>query len=279
MQILTLSDHAGDQARKASEQREADFRRACSRHNTLMNARANETVRLATQRHTAWDERRYLTWLLLWIPCVMHALSASPPRPRLEEASRDEIVWNKGSEGEQRVVLHLSRLFDDRWTLIGGYRNTKGELDQLLIGPNGLVAIEVKFVNGRVSCHGDHWWRDKYDRYGNLVERALPIVDKRGRGPSEQVNAVADLLQRQVGKRVQLPRVTRVVVLSHDNSELGDIRNPTVDLITTLNTLTARSFPCANLLTSDLVQRIVDSIRREHQLFETPRSRSMKAVS
>ena len=74
-------------------------------------------------------------------------------------------------------MSHLARLFDDRWTLVGGYRNAKGELDQLLVGPNGLMAIEIKFINGRVSCDGDRWWRDKYDRYGNLVERALPIVD------------------------------------------------------------------------------------------------------
>lgn len=216
----------------------------------------------------------YLASLLHWLPCLLHAYSAPPLHPRPQEASRDEIIWNKGSEGEQKVVLHLSRLFDDCWTLVGGYRNAKGELDQLLVGQNGLVAIEVKFVNGRISCLGDRWWRDKYDRYGNLVERALPIVDKRGRGPSEQVNAVTDLLERQVGKRVQLPRIMRAVVLSHDNSELGDMQNATVDLVTTLSNLTFGSFPRTTLLTADRVQLIVNSIRREYQLFETYRSRN-----
>lgn len=274
MHILTLSDHAADQARKAGDLREAAYQQACSRYNESMKARVQESARLTALRHSAWNQRSYLTWLLRWLPCLIDALSPKPLHPRPQEPSRDEIVWSKGSEGEQRVIHHLSRLLDDRWTLVGGYRNARGELDQLLVGPGGLVAIEVKFVNGRVSCDGDRWWRDKYDRYGNLVERALPIADKRGRAPSEQVNSVADLLERQVGKRVRLPRIMRAVVLSHENSELGDIRNVTVDLITTLESLTTASFPRDALLGSDRIQLIVDSIRREHQLFATPRAPS-----
>jgi hypothetical protein len=270
MQILTLSDHAADQARKAGEQREANFRQACSHYNALMEERAQGSARLAARRRQDWDRGRYFSWLLQWFPCLMHACSARPLHPRPQEATRDEIVWSKGSEGEQKVVVHLSRLLDDRWILIGGFRNAKGELDQLLVGPGGLIAIEVKFVNGRVSCDGDRWWRDKYDRYGNLVERALPITDKRGRGPSEQVNAVADLLERQIGKRVQLPRIVRAVILSHDNSERGDIRSAKVDLVTTLSSLTAGSFPHATILAPHQIQVVVDSIRREHESFKAP---------
>ena len=155
MHILTLSDHAADQARKAGEQREANHQQACSRYNSLMTARVQETAQLAAVRRAAWEQRRYLTWLLRWLPCFIYAFSPKPLHPRPQEAGRDEIIWNKGSEGEQKVARHLSRLLDDRWTLIAGYRNAKGELDQLLVGPGGLLAIEVKFVNGRVSCQGD----------------------------------------------------------------------------------------------------------------------------
>jgi hypothetical protein len=103
------------------------------------------------QRRQAWEQQRYLLWLLRWGPCIGHQLTPRPRHPVRSEADRDEIVWRKGSEGEQKVVARLSRLLDDRWTLIGGYRNAKGEVDQLLVGPGGIVAIEVKFVNGRVS--------------------------------------------------------------------------------------------------------------------------------
>ena len=69
-----------------------------------------------------------------------------------------------------------------------GYRNKLGEIDHLLFGPGGLVAIEVKNINGTVHCEGDKWRVDKYDRYGNLVEQH-DLVDrgKRQRSPSVQL--------------------------------------------------------------------------------------------
>lgn len=44
---------------------------------------------------------------------------------------------------------------------ISGYTNQKGEIDQILVGPNGVICIEVKYMNGYISCVGDAWSRDK----------------------------------------------------------------------------------------------------------------------
>jgi len=64
--------------------------------------------------------------------------------------------------------------------LISGYHNPGGEVDQLLVGPSGVLAVEIKFINGKVFCDGDSCWRDKYDKYGNLVQESVPISDRRG---------------------------------------------------------------------------------------------------
>lgn len=249
--------------------RDAEFKEACSRYDALLAARSQESARLSALRHAAWNEKRYFVWLLRWLPSISHRLVKSQSHPVRRNAGRDEIMWNIGGEGEQKVRSWLSERLDQSWTLICGYRNAKGEADQLLVGPVGIVAIEIKNVNGRVSCDRDRWWRDKTDKYGNVVEHSIPIADKGGRGPSRQVNDVADLLECQLRKHgLRLPRIIRVVILAHDKSRLGIIRNSAVDIVNTLNHWDLGRLHSVTALSSDQVQRVVDSICREHQLFD-----------
>ena len=62
-----------------------------------------------------------------------------------------------GIAGEQLVASGFGRVLNDEWTLIRGYRNRRGEIDHLLLGPRGLAAIEGKHRNALVHCDGDHW--------------------------------------------------------------------------------------------------------------------------
>ena len=57
------------------------------------------------------------------------------------------------------VATELGRALDDGWTLLRGYRNRRGEIDQLLLGSRGLFAIEVKNLNATVHVDGDRWQR------------------------------------------------------------------------------------------------------------------------
>lgn len=279
MNIVTLSDHTAKQAGQASARRDAEFKEACLRYNALLVVRVQEAARLSTLRRAAWGDHRYFLWLLRWIPCIAHELTKRPKHPVPTEAGRDEIIWNIGRKGEQKVLSHLSQQLDESWTLICGYRNAKGEVDQLLVGPAGIVAIEIKYLNGHVSCDGDRWWRDKYDSYHNMVEKAIPIADKRGRGPSRQVNDVVDLLECRLRKHSKgLPRILRAVVLSHDKSELRVIRNPTVDIISTLDCWDLGGLRKTPVFSADRVQSIVDTICREHQSFESSVRRTTPAA-
>jgi hypothetical protein len=132
-----------------------------------------------------------------------------------------------GIAGEDLVATELGRALDDDWTLLRGYCNRRGEIDQLLLGPRGLFAIEVKNLNATVDVDGDRWRADKYDNYGNLVEQR-PIADRMGRSPSVQLNEPADDLGRFLAERGQPAELQRVVVLAHRRSGLGRVRNPTV---------------------------------------------------
>jgi hypothetical protein len=76
-----------------------------------------------------------------------------------------------GAEGEQRASGELARTLGDDWVLLRGYRNRRGEIDHLLIGPGGVTAIETKNRNATITCHQGRWDYVKYDNYGNPVER------------------------------------------------------------------------------------------------------------
>ena len=51
-----------------------------------------------------------------------------------------------------------------------------------------------------MSCDGDSWRFEKFDRFGNLVSRGT-LADRGGRSPSVQLNEPADLLEQFLGSR------------------------------------------------------------------------------
>jgi Nuclease-related domain len=158
----------------------------------------------------------------------------APRRPAVDADPTDaEERIKAGIAGEQLVAAELGRALGDDWTLLRGYRNRRGEIDHLLLGPRGLFAIEVKNVNATVQIDGDRWRADKYDNYGNLVEQR-PITDRTGRSPSEQLNESASELGRFLHERGQRVTVRRVVVLTHRRSRLGATRDLTVQVGTSV---------------------------------------------
>jgi hypothetical protein len=258
-------------ASAAAVRREAEYNAAMEVYRSALDARK---ARLESHRKAVAETRGIFSTLASFIRLCFAHLSSKPRAPVQRTADRDEVVWSSGNKGEKKVGTYLSTLSDD-WILVSGYRNAKGEIDQILLGSRGVFAIEIKFINGVVHCDGDRWWSDKYDRYGNLVETNKPLVDKRGRGPSKQLNDSVDLLQSFLSKRANISRVHRVVVLSHDSSLLGDLRNITVDVVATidcfdLERLFSRS---SDNLDSQSVERVLQMVKKDHNFYEKPRPR------
>lgn len=195
-------------------------------------------------------------------------LSRKPALPLMRAADHEELRWITGHEGESRARERWASLFSNSWTLVCGYQNCAGEIDQILVGPTGVHAIEVKNINGRISCDGDRWWRDRFDSYGNLVEARIPIRDKRGRGPSAQLNASADLLEDLLARHAGIPRVWRVVAFAHPRARMGKLRRRTVNWIGPIDALTAVHF-AGNRSTSTSQERagqVVSLIESSHRL-------------
>ena len=231
MRVQTLSDHAADQIRQAQDSREAAYRQQREAWRAEVERREAAIAGRKAAIGTAMRDRRFFAALGHALSWLASSLSRRPSEPEMPAAGEDEGRFAGGREGEERVQADLSTWLDDRWMLFKGYRNRGGETDLLLLGPTAIVAIEVKTLNGVVHVRGTEWSRDKYDRYGNLVQEGVPVRDAKGRAPSQQVNAVADELQGFLLRRGQPVAVRRAVVLAHENSRLGVIEPPGVDFL------------------------------------------------
>jgi Nuclease-related domain len=263
----------------------AEFAEALARHQLLVRRAANA-------RDRARDHRRWLTWLrtmlavrkLRRLTPVPRARSVQPqpparrsvpPQPPARRAaspapSDAEEKLAAGVTGEQWAAREFGRVLGDDWVLVRGYCNKRGEIDHLLLGPTGLIAIESKHLNATVSCDGDDWRFEKFDRAGNLVERG-DLSDRGGRSPSVQLNEPADLLEEFLSTRVGKVTTLRVVLLTHPNSRRGKCRKPTVHIATSAASLADQLKDMPPVLSASQRARIEELIARDHRYHEARR--------
>src|SRR6185369_569281 len=234
MRTIVLSDHPATNAQRHAHARHDKFEADKSEYQSKLLQRKARSAELKAMAQHHWCEGRLFGWITTQVRRMLHANSAEPPQPLMRLADTEEIVWNAGSHGEAIVAQTLGAALGDDWILLQGYCNCAGEIDQILIGPPGIVALEIKYATGVIHCDGNRWWRDRYDQWGNNVGTGEPLQDRRGRSPSDQVNAVADRLQEFLRKRSTVSRVYRVVIFSHANAQLGELREIAVNRVLTL---------------------------------------------
>lgn len=266
MRVVELSNHPGRMLsqirsrRQSAEQAErARFEKALARHEAGV-ARARRA------RDQARARRQWLSWLRLALAVRRQRRRAPrPPAPAAAGATTDrEQILAAGLTGEELVATALDRELDDEWTLIRGYRNRRGEIDQVLLGPRGLVAIEVKYRNATVRCEGDDWQFDKYDNYGNLVEHGR-MTDGRGRPPSVQLNEPADALEGLLRSRGHPVPVQRVVLLTHPRSRIGSCHRATVHVATSADFVLGLVSRAAPALSGRQLGAIRQLIEHDHR--------------
>jgi Nuclease-related domain len=273
MRVVELSDHPAEMLDQVARHRQAAQRRAQDQYEDALVQYQARVQTMRVRRDRARAGHSWLEWLRLAFG-VLVAKRRLPRRPQLPAATADtdtEARLRAGIEGEQRVAAELGRALSDEWTLLHGYLNRRGEIDHLLLGPSGLFAIEVKTVNATVHIDGDRWRADKYDRYGNLVEQRL-IEDRKGRSPSRQLTEPAAELESFLHRRGQRVQVQRVVLLLHERSRLGVVRNPTVQAGTSVDYLLSLARASADRLDERQRAEIDRLILRDHAFHTTGRA-------
>lgn len=68
--------------------------------------------------------------------------------------------YQSGLEAEDLVVQYLQNLSDD-YFLINDIKlpDSRGNIDHVVLGPNGIFVIETKNYSGQLICNGDEWLR------------------------------------------------------------------------------------------------------------------------
>ncbi len=244
---------------------QADHDEALARHELLVR-------RASSARDQARAQRRWLAWLRAALAVrKMRRLAPAPSAAGGVRRDTEEIL-RAGIAGEQQVAADLGAVLGDDWVLVRGYCNRRGEIDHLLLGPPGLIAIESKHRNATITCEGDDWRFEKFDNHGNLVDRG-EVSDKRGRSPSVQLNEPADLLEEFLGSRGGKVSMLRVVLLTHPKSKLGRCRNATVHIATSATALARQLDDMPPVVGSARRARLEELIARDHRFHEERRPR------
>jgi hypothetical protein len=220
MRFVPLSDHPGDMLAEARREREAAGGKAEERHRRDLAARQERIGQARERRDKARAERGLLSRLRWGLIAWWRQLARPPRRPAARTPSHGEEAIKGGIKGEQEVADVLRGALDDAWVLVKGYRNRRGEIDYLLLGPGGLFAIEVKYVNGTFAITRERWRYVRYDNYGNQVGDGL-LHDARRRPPNVQLAEPLALLEQFLASRGQPARMRPVVLLNHPKARVS----------------------------------------------------------
>lgn len=217
MRVEVLSEHPDAMVTDARRKR----RRGVEGQRALLES-------LREDRRRARSQGRWLTWLKLGFTVSgarreadrLHISSALP--------TGREQATKAGRDAERRVSDRLGESLGDEWMLFRGYRNGRGEIDALLVGPCGVFAIEEKYRSVRVFIRGDSWTAEKIDRYGRTYGGRFALRDGKGQSPARQVKEPAEALADWLRRNGRGTRVTPVVLLSHPSARIEVLERPGV---------------------------------------------------
>ena len=128
-------------------------------------------------------------------------------------------TYRGGLEGEQRVSKLLKAKLNNNYYLLNDvyFRGGGGDIDHIVLGPNGLFVVETKNWSGKISCLGDDWQRE-----------SRPSATG---SPSKQVKRNASRVQKLLETTSKLKVwVEAVVVFTNPHADLH-LSQPTVPIL------------------------------------------------
>jgi hypothetical protein len=274
MRQIVLSNHIEEVLQQRNKER--DIRNAVKSENynnelKKRQDRIDESKRLLIEAWKGWKFWQAIKNAFAYLDC---RTIARPRKPFPEGPDEIDRRYFSGREGERKVDEYLQTRLNDEWVLLCGYRNFKGEIDRILVGPGGIFSIEIKNINGHVSCKGDSWARDICDRYGNRVKLNVSIVDGKGdgrkRGVSQQLNEPSDILESYLKRTLPDCRICRIVVLTHERARIGKLDDLKVDEVIVLSgwNIEITFGKSLRRLTTPEVERIVQKIESNHHYMD-----------
>jgi Nuclease-related domain len=131
-------------------------------------------------------------------------------------------IYSGGWIGEKQVAkLLTSKINDDYYLLNDLYlSNGGGDIDHIVLGPNGVFVLETKNWSGSISCNGDDWQRGGKRNFSG--------------SPSRQVKRNAAKIKQIIDNNSNLRMlgiwVEGIVVFTNYHATLH-VSNPTVPIL------------------------------------------------
>jgi hypothetical protein len=118
----------------------------------------------------AWVEHR-----LWWLTVILSTLALSSAaglayyRRAFRRRSRFRSQLRAGLRG-QRLLTRALTCLDDSYYLINNLKlpGRADDIDHLVVGPNGIFALETKHHRGRIFTQDGQWYQSKLSRSGHL---------------------------------------------------------------------------------------------------------------
>jgi hypothetical protein len=130
-------------------------------------------------------------------------------------------TYKGGWEGEKQVYKLLNSKLSDDYYLINELKIGKGgDLDHVVLGPNGVFVIETKNWSGKISCQKDEWQRQDRHKFNNSPSRQV----------KNNTNKIRRLLEAQSSLRNHGVWIEGIVVFTNPNIEL-QLNKPTVTIL------------------------------------------------
>jgi len=220
VKLIILSDHTLDRLIALENDRTLEFNNASERYASLKQLHDRRQT-LETTWRDSWHNRWIAKTVYYWWKWKRTQPVVLPDEPRKAEPTQQESILHGGISGESRLKARLLNALSDEWTALMGYRQQMGEVDIILVGPSGIVSVEVKNYRGAIHCIGDSFTRIREN--GEITV----MSDRNGRSPSMQVNEAADHLEAAIG----IGSIARAVVLVNKHAEIRTADAITVDYV------------------------------------------------
>jgi Nuclease-related domain len=172
----------------------------------------------------SWFLRESRLGAMLYIGAVITLFALRKPFTALYK------TWIRGYAGEQQVASMLSAL-PDSYTLVTAFAvpdAMQGDTDAILLGPHGLLVIEVKTYEGQIEFESGKWYRRHTSKYRSVLKS----------NPSQQVLRNAQSLVQFVTESMasmppqqQFPIPVHACVVFCETDKLTLIDNPRIHVI------------------------------------------------
>jgi hypothetical protein len=137
--------------------------------------------------------------------------------------------YRRGYEGEKSVTKILSSTLGNEYSLINDVTipDGHGNIDHIVLGPNGIFVIETKNFAGKIACDGDNWSSKHNGKFHRLIHYDLGSPSKQVKRNATRVKRVIASLEAFKSRKIW---VDGILVFANKNVQL-QINNPTVPIL------------------------------------------------